>query len=172
MLLRRFCLTLSTLLLSISLWGTIPVSAQSQARLNLTNYSSDFASLIGSQSVQEACKGVNLDTSNTSCPNSSSSIDSILSTVISILSVIVGIVAIIMIIVGGLKFITSGGEASKTAAARNTIIYALVGLVVAIAAQLIVHFVLNRAVNAVNTPGSSAQQAPPSKCEGGTCLQQ
>lgn len=64
--------------------------------------------------------------------------------VINILSVIVGIVAVIMIIFGGLKYITSGGESSNVSSAKNTIIYAIVGLVVVALAQFIVRFVLGK----------------------------
>jgi cytochrome bd-type quinol oxidase subunit 2 len=66
----------------------------------------------------------------------------ILTLVVNIFSLIVGIVAVIMIIVGGLRYITSGGESSNVSTAKNTIIYAIVGLVVVALAQFIVHFVL------------------------------
>jgi hypothetical protein len=47
-----------------------------------------------------------------------------------------------MILVGGLKYTTSGGDASSVSSAKNTIIYALVGLIVAAFAQFLVRFVL------------------------------
>jgi hypothetical protein len=47
-----------------------------------------------------------------------------------------------MIIVGGLRYVTSGGDASSTKAARDTILYAVVGLVIAVMAFAIVNFVL------------------------------
>jgi len=113
--------------------------------------------LIGQSSVNAACQGVNLSSSGT-CPNSTSSINRLIRDVINILSVVVGVVAIIMIIVGGLKLITSGGEASKTASARNTILYALIGLVVAVLAQVLVHFVLNKA-STITNPSPSASHS-------------
>lgn len=64
--------------------------------------------------------------------------------VINILSLIVGVASVIVIIISGLRFITSGGDSSQTAAARQGIIYAIVGLVVVILAQSIVAFVLTR----------------------------
>jgi cytochrome bd-type quinol oxidase subunit 2 len=66
----------------------------------------------------------------------------ILTLVINIFSLIVGVVAVIMIIIGGLRYITSGGESSNVSTAKNTIIYAIVGLVIVALAQFIVHFVL------------------------------
>lgn len=64
--------------------------------------------------------------------------------VVNILLLGIGIVATIMLIVGGLKYVTSTGDPNKTNSARNTIIYALVGVVVAVFARAIVLFVLDR----------------------------
>ncbi len=57
---------------------------------------------------------------------------------------IVGAIAVFMVIIGGLKFITSGGDPAKTASAKDTILYAAIGLVVVALAQFIVRFVLNK----------------------------
>ncbi len=62
--------------------------------------------------------------------------------IVNLLSIIVGVVAVIMIIVGGFRYITSGGESSNVSGAKNTLIYAIVGLVIVALAQFIVHFVL------------------------------
>jgi hypothetical protein len=50
-------------------------------------------------------------------------------------------------IYGGFKYITSGGDSGNVTAAKNTIMYALIGLVVVALAQLIVRFVLGKANN-------------------------
>jgi hypothetical protein len=47
------------------------------------------------------------------------------------------------LIYGGFKYITSGGDESGAKSARNTIIYAVVGLVIVALAQFIVKFVIN-----------------------------
>jgi Type IV secretion system pilin len=75
----------------------------------------------------------------------SSGVSSLLSTVISILSYVVGALAIVMIILAGSKYITSGGDANKVGNAKNTLIYALIGLAVAVCAQALVHYVLSNA---------------------------
>jgi len=62
--------------------------------------------------------------------------------VINVFSLIVGVVAVIMIIIGGLKYITSGGDSGNISGAKNTILYAIIGLVVVALAQFIVRFVL------------------------------
>jgi hypothetical protein len=77
--------------------------------------------------------------------NSDNKINSTLKSVVGILSAIVGIVAVIMLIVGGFRYVTSGGDSSKVASAKNAIIYAIVGIIVVAFAQFIVQFVLDRA---------------------------
>ena len=71
-------------------------------------------------------------------------VNNLLTDIINIFSLIVGVVAVIMIIIGGLKYITSGGESSNITGAKNTILYAVIGLVVVALAQFIVKFVLSK----------------------------
>ncbi|MGH7157202.1 MAG: pilin, partial [Candidatus Saccharimonadales bacterium] len=71
-------------------------------------------------------------------------IDNIVHTVVNLLSAVVGIVAVIMIIVGGLRYITSGGNDTSVTSAKNTILYAIIGLVVVALAQIIVRFTLSK----------------------------
>jgi hypothetical protein len=78
--------------------------------------------------------------------DASERVDSIIKTVINIFSIVVGVVSVIMIIIGGLKYITSGGDSGNVTGAKNTILYAIIGLVVVALAQIIVRFVLARAV--------------------------
>jgi hypothetical protein len=47
-----------------------------------------------------------------------------------------------MIILGALRYVISAGDASKITQAKNTILYAVIGLVVALLAFAIVNFVL------------------------------
>jgi hypothetical protein len=61
-----------------------------------------------------------------------------------IISVVVGIVAVIMIIYAGFRYVTSGGKDDSVKGAKNTILYAVIGLVVVALAQIIVHFVLSK----------------------------
>jgi len=64
--------------------------------------------------------------------------------VINLLSLVVGVVAVIMIIIGGFKYIISGGDSNSISSAKNTILYAIIGLVIVALAQVIVKFVLNK----------------------------
>jgi hypothetical protein len=49
-----------------------------------------------------------------------------------------------MVMIGGVKYITSNGNSEKASSAKDTIMYAVIGLVVVAIAQIIVAFVLNR----------------------------
>lgn len=68
--------------------------------------------------------------------------NNVIRTIINILSLVVGVVAVIMIVIGGFRYIISGGDSGNVTAAKNTILYAIVGLVIVALAQVIVRFVL------------------------------
>lgn len=76
------------------------------------------------------------------CASKDDQVDSVLKTVINILLYIIGIVAVIMIIIGGIRYTTSNGDSSSIKSAKDTILYAVIGLVVAIMAWAIVNFVV------------------------------
>jgi hypothetical protein len=78
------------------------------------------------------------------CSEQDNGLQGIIQTVVNILSIIVGVVAVIMIIVGGFRYITSGGKAERITGAKNTILYALIGLIIVALAQVIVRFVLTK----------------------------
>lgn len=61
---------------------------------------------------------------------------------VNIISMVVGVAAIIGIMYAGFKYITSGSNSQDVTDARELIIYALIGLVVAATAQLAVRFIL------------------------------
>ena len=56
---------------------------------------------------------------------------------------IVGIIAVVMLIIGGIKYVISGGDAKKVTDAKNTVLYAIIGLVIAFLAFAIVNFVIS-----------------------------
>jgi hypothetical protein len=72
------------------------------------------------------------------------SVSDLVKKIINILSVVVGVVAVIMIIIAGFRYITSGGKQESVTAAKNTILYAIIGLVIVALAQIIVRFVLTK----------------------------
>jgi hypothetical protein len=56
---------------------------------------------------------------------------------------LVGAVAVIFLIIGGLRYVISNGDAKNVEAAKNTILYAIVGIVVAVISFALVQFVIN-----------------------------
>ena len=66
---------------------------------------------------------------------------------------IVGIISVIMLIYGGLRYVISGGDSKKVTDAKNTILYAIIGLIVSILAFAIVNFVINAITG---TPNNAA----------------
>lgn len=67
-------------------------------------------------------------------------VNGIIGSIVQVLLTAVGVISVIMIVIGGIMFATSSGDAQKTAKARNTILYAVIGLVVSIFAAAIVNF--------------------------------
>lgn len=66
----------------------------------------------------------------------------IFTTIVNILLFIIGALSVIMLIIGGIRYTVSGGNASAVTAAKNTIIYAIVGIIVAVLAFAIINFIL------------------------------
>ena len=73
---------------------------------------------------------------------------------INLMLFIVGILAIIVLIYGGIRYVLSGGDAGKVKDAKNTILYAIVGLVIAILGYAVVNWVI-QVVGAGANGGSS-----------------
>ena len=80
-------------------------------------------------------------------PRGSASVSNTVKSVINLLSLIVGVVAVIMIIIGGLQYVMSGGDSGKVGNSKNTILYAVIGLVVVALAQIIVRFTVQTTKN-------------------------
>lgn len=70
-------------------------------------------------------------------------VDEIVLAVVNWLLFAVGVISVIMLIVGGIKYATSAGDSNKVTSAKNTIMYAIIGLAVAVLAFAIVGFVTN-----------------------------
>jgi len=66
----------------------------------------------------------------------------ILTQVTNLLLFVAGALAVIMIIIGGLRYVLSGGNGASVTAAKNTVMYAVVGLIIAFLAFAAINFVL------------------------------
>ena len=125
--------------------------------------------IAGAQDKKDLCTGANLtfDTNKNSCttedgvsstkggkqcvdsagnttPCGENELNSLIATIVNIFSIVVGIAAVLMIIYGGFRYITSGGDSGNVTSAKNTIIYAIVGLIIVAFAQFIVKFILSK----------------------------
>jgi hypothetical protein len=69
---------------------------------------------------------------------------STLTTILNLIFVVVGALALLFIVIGAFRYIVSGGERTATAAAKNTIMYAAIGLLITISASIIVNFVIGK----------------------------
>lgn len=136
MLKKLFVVTIITAMMSlgVSLVGTLTTYAQTG----------------NANPLQNVCSQPGAGASNI-CSNPSSgdnpiagSKDSILAKAIRLVLIVAGVAAVIMIIVGGFQYVLSSGDSNRVNTAKNTIIYALVGLVVAVLAQVILSFVIKR----------------------------
>ncbi len=93
--------------------------------------------------IDDACAGLEV-TGAGDCNKDASNLIFIkqVQNIINILSILVGAVSVIMIIIGGFRYVISNGDSNGLSGAKNTILYAIVGLVIVIFAQSIVRFVL------------------------------
>ena len=88
------------------------------------------------ETSEQACKQQN------NAPNcKDNSLTNLFTTIANVLLFLVGAVAVIMLIVGGFRYVTSNGDQNSVTAAKNTILYAIIGIVVAFLAYAAVNFV-------------------------------
>lgn len=131
-------LTSSLILLALPIAAPAVVSAASAGcKSNITQNIAQGASSTGSD--------VNCESND-----STNNIGNLAKNIVNIFSFIVGAVAVLMIIYGGFRYITSGGDSGSVGNAKNTLIYAIVGLIIVALAQIIVQFVLSQGTTAVN----------------------
>ena len=97
----------------------------------------------------EAMSGVNASQTGTAGDTAvhdtgTGSLDSTVKNIINGVLYVVGILAVVMVIIGGVQYTTSGGDSGAVTKAKNTILYGIVGLVIAILAYAIVNFVVGK----------------------------
>lgn len=88
-------------------------------------------------SLQEGVNNAQGDLSNTNLQDQ-------VKVITNTLLIVIGISAVIMLIIGGFRYVFSAGDQAAVASAKNTILYAIVGIVVAILAFAIVNFVISK----------------------------
>ena len=81
---------------------------------------------------------------------------SIFNTVTNILLFLIGAVSVVMLIIGGIRYVVSGGDQGAVTSAKNTILYAIIGIVVAFLAFAAVRFVTDQLQKASYTGSNVA----------------
>jgi len=94
------------------------------------------------------CDASNLDiSSGAACAQGNNTSDtlfgeeSIFKSITNILLFLIGAISVIMLIIGGIRYVISGGDQNQVTSAKNTILYAIVGIVIAFLAYAAVNFV-------------------------------
>ena len=112
------------------------------------------------------CAGADLTAPPTSatvgteeCEDGGGRLQSLIRTALQILFWVAGVAAVFALVIAAIRYILSGGSSSGVTGAKNMIIYALIGLVIAATAQIIVQFVLKSATDSttVEPPTPTAQ---------------
>ena len=103
--------------------------------------------LASATSVQEGANAARAD----GMPTELIGDNGVLSRITNTVLLIVGLISVIMLVYGGLRYILSGGDSKKVTDAKNTILYAIIGLIISMLAYAIVHFVLNSVIGVGTT---------------------
>ncbi len=90
--------------------------------------------------TQDVCLAAITAPSGTGLP--SGTIAGSISKIIATLAKFIGGLSVLMIVIGGIMYISSGGDSGKVDMAKNTIIYSVIGLIVALLAWIIVKSVI------------------------------
>jgi type IV secretory pathway VirB2 component (pilin) len=140
--LALFALTLGLLLGPIAIEATAR-AVDSGAKTGFEKGISDSGNL-----QSEDCKAAGGKVSGVKCLDSAgherSPVSVTIQNVVNLLLYIAGIIAVIYIVIGGMRYVLSNGDSSAASKGRDTILYAVIGLVVAILAYAIVNFVLGK----------------------------
>ena len=98
-------------------------------------------SLAAKSVISEQCAGV---TDSKVCNDQNADPNKLARTIVNVLLFIVGSISVVMIIVGGLLYASSAGDGGRVTMAKNTVMYAVVGLIVSFLAFAIVNFVFDK----------------------------
>lgn len=91
--------------------------------------------------LQDICAD---NSASTVCENKDENANSLIKDLINVLLYVVGVLSVIMIIVSGIFYVISSGDAGRVAKAKNTLMYSIVGLVVAFVAYAVVNWVIDK----------------------------
>lgn len=111
--------------------------------LSLVGFFSIFTNTVLAQCDQNSVGGGVNCAGNATTGGTLFGASGIVTNVINTMIFVTGIVAVVFIIIGGIRYIVSQGDEKSINGAKNTVLYAVIGLIIAILAFAIVNFVLN-----------------------------
>ena len=100
------------------------------------------SSVAAASPEQSACEGSGGKWAGGNCSQGNRTVPGTIKSIGNILVFLTGAISVLMIIIGGVRYTLSAGDQGSITSAKNTIMYAVVGLIVSIAAYAIVNFVL------------------------------
>jgi len=107
----------------------------------------------GAVEVFKPCAAGAGGSSSSVCASTNDNADGLVKIIVNTLLFILGAISVIVIIIGGILYTLSGGDSNSVTKAKNTILYAVIGLVVALLAYAIVNFVITQlTATPVTTP--------------------
>ena len=128
------------------------ISRDFVAVLSVVSISAVFAPGVSMDSCTNIANGLQAGVNSTGATGScgasgtlTGGIKNVAKTITVDFSIVIGAISVIMIIYAGFRYITSGGSSEHANSARNILMYAVIGLIIAVIAQLIVHLVINAA---------------------------
>ena len=98
--------------------------------------------LASALSVQEGADAARADVMPTELIGDNGVFNRLTSTIL----LIVGFISVIMLVYGGLRYILSGGDSKKVTDAKNTVLYAIIGLIISLLSYAIIKFVLHSVI--------------------------
>jgi hypothetical protein len=138
--------SIGIVLVSFGLAGSVATIAQTQ--------------LVRADTTSEIQGGVN-DSGGTGAKNQGNSLPDTIRTVVNILLFLIGVFAVIMIVIAGFRLVAANGDANTVTQARNTILYSVIGIVVAFLAFALVNFVVDQLSKSTTpTPAAGSPSAP------------
>lgn len=84
-----------------------------------------------------------------------STLPQLIKRIVDIMLFLIGAISVLMVIIGGIRYVTSGGDPQQVKAAKDTVLYAVIGIVIAILAYAIVNFVVNQFAPGTPSAGGS-----------------
>lgn len=94
---------------------------------------------VSALTLQEGAQSAQCD----GCPTNLFGETGVFRQITNVILYIVGIIAVIMLIIGGIKYVVSGGDSKKVTDAKNTVLYAIIGLIICFFSFAIVNFVIS-----------------------------